>query len=120
LGWFAHKRAGAACAIPTSGADAGIPHGSGRRQEHGVAQAVEGERRGRHSGGVSHVDCRVCGAPVLLDPRRIRRRSDRSELTCTGCRAVLAIRRTDADRVLSSRDERPVPDALYGRVWRRR
>jgi hypothetical protein len=56
------------------------------------------ERRGRHSGQVTHVHCRTCDAPVLLDPAKMERKADHAELCCPGCGAAVHVRCTDIDR----------------------
>jgi hypothetical protein len=63
------------------------------------------ERRGRRSGQVSHVDCRRCHDPVLLDPAKMERKADHVELRCPHCDAVVPIRVTDMDR--------PAPEGVW-------
>jgi len=56
------------------------------------------ERRGRGSGKVSHVECRECGAPVLIDSRVMVVKETHAELRCPACGAVVPVRRNDAFR----------------------
>ena len=56
------------------------------------------ERRGPHSGQVTHVNCRRCHAPVLLDPDKMERKADHVELRCPHCGAQVPVRFTDIDR----------------------
>jgi hypothetical protein len=70
------------------------------------------ERRNRGSGQVTHVACRNCSAPVLLDPTRIRAKAARVELRCPACGAPVPVRHDDPARVTSmvnsdTRDESP-------------
>ena len=63
------------------------------------------ERRGTHSGEVTHVTCKTCGARVLLDSRKMTVEVDHAELPCTTCGAALHVRLTDVDR--------PAPDGIW-------
>ncbi|HZQ56518.1 MAG TPA: hypothetical protein VFA84_00700 [Acidimicrobiales bacterium] len=64
------------------------------------------ERRGRGSGHVTHVRCRACDVPVLLDPNAMVLKEAHAELRCPACGAVVPVRRNDAYR-------RP-PDGIWG------
>jgi hypothetical protein len=53
-------------------------------------------------GNVAYVECRKCGTPNLLDPRRMEDSKVGVFLLCTQCWQRFLVRRTDLDR--------PVPD----------
>ena len=58
---------------------------------------MEMERRGRGSGRVTHVRCRECSAPVLLDPTQMDTEGDPVTLRCEACGASVPVRQFDAE-----------------------
>ena len=56
------------------------------------------ERRQRGSGQVTHVACRECCAPVLLDPDQMDVEDDAVTLVCESCGTTVPVRRFDAAR----------------------
>ena len=55
-------------------------------------------------GNVAYVECRKCGTPNLLDPRRMEGNSLGVFLLCTQCWQRFVVRRSDLGR--------PVPDSV--------
>jgi hypothetical protein len=67
-------------------------------------------------GNVAHVECRKCGTPNLLDPRRMEGNCVGVFLLCTQCWQRFLVRRSDLSRPLP--DDVVVP--LYTAVEPRR
>ncbi len=57
------------------------------------------ERRRHGTGQVTHVGCRSCASPVLLDPSVMSAGSAGPELRCAACGAPVPVRHGDPERV---------------------
>jgi len=77
---------------------------------------------------VTHITCRSCGAPILLDPARVTRRPTHAEVICPACDATVAVRLIDADRAALAGvwsvacyadDEEPATGHRRPHWWRR-
>jgi hypothetical protein len=53
------------------------------------------ERRGPYSGQVTHVPCRTCRTPVLLEAAKMTLTATHAELRCPRCDALVRVRRSD-------------------------
>jgi hypothetical protein len=63
-------------------------------------EEVMDERRGHYSGQVTHVPCRTCSSPVLLEAARMTLTSTHAELRCPKCDAPVRVRRADKEKEL--------------------
>jgi hypothetical protein len=57
------------------------------------------ERRGHGTGQVSHVACRSCAAPLLLDPAAMTTSTEGTALRCPACGGTVPVRRSDTERI---------------------
>jgi hypothetical protein len=75
------------------------------------------ERRRIGTGQVSHVACRSCSAPVLLDPATMTVSAFGVVLRCAACDAMVPVRRYDPERGTSARGEEG-SDSGAQRQWK--
>ena len=61
---------------------------------------VMDERRGPYTGQVTHVPCRTCRTPVLLEAARMTLTATHAELRCPRCDALVRVRRSDKETEL--------------------